>query len=98
MYPAGFVYLFDGLRRVTGDGDVPTAQLCFAALYLLTQAGVMTVYIYAQVNWQGISTSSYNLSHQIACTSWRIPSAHLLIAPGDLICFWSSACLCNPIS
>lgn len=50
MYPAGFVYLFDGLRRVTRDGEIPTAQLWFAALYLLTQAGVMALYIYAQVS------------------------------------------------
>mmetsp|Transcript_9287 Transcript_9287/g.27894 ORF Transcript_9287/g.27894 Transcript_9287/m.27894 type:complete len:435 (+) Transcript_9287:281-1585(+) len=70
VYPAGFVYLFDGLRRVTRDGEIPTAQLWFAALYLLTQAGVMALYIYAQIvpPWALV----------LLCASKRIHSIWLL--------------------
>jgi alpha-1,3-mannosyltransferase len=43
VYPAGFVYLFAWLRRLTG-GSVVAAQYIFAALYLATQAVVMALY------------------------------------------------------
>lgn len=66
VYPAGFLYLFDALRRVTG-GAVPAAQLCFAAFYLATQAGVMALYIHAQVAGASLTrrfTMSYRLLRQ----------------------------------
>lgn len=44
VYPAGFVYLFAGLKRLTGGG-IQSAQYIFAALYLATQAAVLALYI-----------------------------------------------------
>jgi len=52
VYPAGFLYLFSGLRAVTG-GDVPSAQAAFAALYLATQAVVLALYVCAKVGSVG---------------------------------------------
>jgi len=51
VYPAGFLYLFSGLRTLTGGGDVPSAQAAFAALYLATQAVVLALYVCAMVGF-----------------------------------------------
>jgi alpha-1,3-mannosyltransferase len=48
VYPAGFVYVYAWLRRVTG-GAVAPAQPLFAALYVATLAVVLCVYIAAAV-------------------------------------------------
>lgn len=49
VYPAGFVYLFDLLRRATGDGaDVRLAQHIFAALLWVTQLLACAAYISAR--------------------------------------------------
>ena len=48
MYPAGFVYFYAWLRRVTG-GAVAAAQPVFAVLYVLTLAVVLCVYVAAAV-------------------------------------------------
>lgn len=45
VYPAGFVYIYAGLRAVTKNGlDVWTAQCIFTALYLVTLAVVIFIY------------------------------------------------------
>ncbi|KAL4434015.1 hypothetical protein ABPG75_000456 [Micractinium tetrahymenae] len=48
VYPAGFVYLFAWLQRVTGGAIVP-AQYIFAGLYVATQAVAMALHIRAAV-------------------------------------------------
>lgn len=46
VYPAGFVYLFDVLRRITSDGsDIALAQSVFAGLLWVTQLLACAVYI-----------------------------------------------------
>ena len=44
VYPAGFVYLFSFLRKITREAILP-AQYIFAGLYLATQFVVMALYI-----------------------------------------------------
>ncbi|KAL4441801.1 hypothetical protein ABPG77_003717 [Micractinium sp. CCAP 211/92] len=48
VYPAGFVYLFAWLQRITGGAILP-AQYIFAGLYVATQAVVMALHIRAAV-------------------------------------------------
>ena len=48
VYPAGFVYLYSFLRRVT-LGSVRPAQWCFAGVYLLTHAVVLCLYVKSKV-------------------------------------------------
>jgi len=48
VYPAGFVYVYAALKRVTG-GAVALAQPLFAALYVATLAVVLTVYVHSRV-------------------------------------------------
>ncbi len=48
VYPAGFVYVYAALRRLTG-GAVAAAQPLFAALYVATLAVVLSVYVRARV-------------------------------------------------
>ncbi len=49
VYPAGFVYIFAFLHRITGGGNIAAGQAVFAVIYLLTQAVVLWLYIKAQV-------------------------------------------------
>ncbi|KAJ2449447.1 dolichyl-P-Man:Man(5)GlcNAc(2)-PP-dolichol alpha-1,3-mannosyltransferase [Coemansia sp. RSA 2424] len=50
VYPAGFVWLFGLLWRVTGGGrDVRRAQYVFLGVYLLTQALVLVLYRRARI-------------------------------------------------
>ncbi|PSC73067.1 Dol-P-Man:Man(5) c(2)-PP-Dol alpha-1,3-mannosyltransferase [Micractinium conductrix] len=69
VYPAGFVYLFAALQRVTG-GSVETAQYIFAALYLATQAAAMALYIRAA------SLPPWSLA--LLCASRRLHSIFVL--------------------
>lgn len=48
VYPAGYVYIYAILQKLTG-GDIFTAQILFWAIYLLTLATVSAVYIRASV-------------------------------------------------
>lgn len=49
VYPAGFVYIFAFLHKVTGGGGIAAGQAAFTAIYLLTQAVVLWLYVKAQV-------------------------------------------------
>ena len=49
VYPAGFVYIFAFLHRITGGGNIAAGQAVFAVIYLLIQATVLWLYIKAQV-------------------------------------------------
>ena len=50
VYPAGHVYIFSSLHKLTLNGtDIHLAQCIFAALYIITLRGVMKCYAYAQV-------------------------------------------------
>jgi alpha-1,3-mannosyltransferase len=69
VYPAGFVYLFAGLRRLTG-GAVRPAQAVFAGLYLATQAAVGALYVAAA------ATPPWALA--LLCASRRVHSLFLL--------------------
>ena len=69
VYPAGFVYLFAGLRRLTG-GAVRPAQAVFAGLYLATQASVGALYVAAA------ATPPWALA--LLCASRRVHSLFLL--------------------
>ncbi|KAI8139572.1 glycosyltransferase [Fennellomyces sp. T-0311] len=45
VYPAGFVYIYSWLYRITSDGvNIRLAQYLFAALYLATQLIVFSIY------------------------------------------------------
>lgn len=49
-YPAGYLYAFEGIRRLTDDGhNLPLAQLLFACIYLLQLALVFAIYWTSQV-------------------------------------------------
>ena len=51
VYPAGFVYIFAFLHKVTGEGNIAAGQAAFTAIYIVTQAVVLWLYVKAQV-WQ----------------------------------------------
>ncbi|KAL4856028.1 Dol-P-Man:Man(5)GlcNAc(2)-PP-Dol alpha-1 [Chlorella vulgaris] len=69
VYPAGFVYLFAGLKQLTA-GSVVAAQYVFAGLYLVTQATVMALYI------RTASLPPWSLA--LLCASRRLHSIFLL--------------------
>ena len=48
LYPAGFVYLYAALRRLTG-GEVASAQIIFILVYVANLAAVLAVYVRARV-------------------------------------------------
>ena len=48
VYPAGFVYLYAALRRLTG-GEVASAQIIFILVYVANLAAVLAVYVRARV-------------------------------------------------
>lgn len=50
VYPAGFVYIFAFLHKLTGGGNIAAGQAAFTAIYLLTQAVVLWLYVKAQVS------------------------------------------------
>ncbi len=49
VYPAGFVYIFSGLHKLTQGGNIAAGQ---AAFYMLTQAVVLWLYVKAKVHCQ----------------------------------------------
>jgi alpha-1,3-mannosyltransferase len=50
VYPAGFVYVFMALHRLTSNGtDILMAQFIFAAIYLLMIAVVFYIYYKSEV-------------------------------------------------
>ena len=50
VYPAGHVYVYSWLYRITNEGkDIVTAQCVFTGVYLVTLAVVFAVYIKAKV-------------------------------------------------
>ena len=48
VYPAGFVYIYAALAKVTG-GDILTGQVIFIGVYVLHLAVVLAVYVRAKV-------------------------------------------------
>ena len=48
VYPAGFVYVYAALAKVTG-GDILTGQMIFIGVYVLHLAVVLAVYVRARV-------------------------------------------------
>jgi alpha-1,3-mannosyltransferase len=73
VYPAGFVYVFSALHWATGGGDVASAQAYFGALYLLTQAVVLWLYIRAQASSSPLSLFQCMLIHKAACGEAGLP-------------------------
>ena len=49
VYPAGFVYVFAFLHKVTRGGGIAAGQAAFTAVYLVAQAVVLWLYVKAQV-------------------------------------------------
>ena len=49
VYPAGFVYVFALLRRLTSGGRIFEAQIIFGGIYIVTQVVVLAVYVRARV-------------------------------------------------
>ena len=47
VYPAGFVYIYAAMKRVTG-GDILTGQVIFIGVYVLHLALVLAVYVRAK--------------------------------------------------
>jgi alpha-1,3-mannosyltransferase len=91
VYPAGFLYAFSALRKLTNRGtDIRAAQHAFAALYLLTQLAVWYLYQQAiramrlkqsrqhlppQPPVATSSSSSSNLTASHEIWSWRVATA-----------------------
>ena len=79
VYPAGFLYLYDALRRVTDDGaDVRRAQMIFVVVYAAHQAAAMAVTVKARV------VPPWALS--LLCVSKRIHSVFALRMFNDGVC------------
>ena len=50
VYPAGHVYIYSFLYKITNEGvDIFTGQLVFTGLYIATLALVLAIYIKAKV-------------------------------------------------
>jgi len=81
VYPAGFLYLFSYLKRLTHKGtDVRAAQFLFLGFYLATQMVVLGIY---QQCLRSRTRSSYQvwlgrLAMGILCLSKRIHSIFML--------------------
>lgn len=72
VYPAGFVYIFTGLRYVTSHGtNVKVAQYLFGALYVITLTLVFRIYEKTK------KVPPYVLI-LMCCTSYRIHSIFVL--------------------
>ena len=76
VYPAGFVYVYSGLKHLTG-GSVATAQPLFAALYVATLAVVLAVYIRAK--------ALPPLALPLLCLSKRMHSLYVLRLFNDCV-------------
>ena len=81
VYPAGFLYLFQGLRYLTQE-QVPPAQYVFIAFYVATQAVVLFIYQH--------NIKQLRQTHSITAEN---PSSYSSI---HLIWLWrlGMACLC----
>lgn len=61
VYPAGFLYLFAAIRKVTNDGtNVRAAQYLFLGIYLATQATVLMIYREVLQEFRRISKTAKN--------------------------------------
>lgn len=67
VYPAGFVWLFDALRRATNDGEIASAQLWFAAMYIASQGIALGLCVRSQVlpPWALVLISASKRIHSI---------------------------------
>lgn len=75
VYPAGFVWLFDALRRLTNDGsNIAAAQLWFAAMYVASQAVVFALYICSQVR-----STSNKRKFRLYCIDYELTGTVFLV-------------------
>lgn len=50
VYPAGFLYIFSGLKRLTDEGsNIFKAQVIFAGIYIVNLAVVLVLYCYGRI-------------------------------------------------
>ena len=82
VYPAGFLYLFAGLRWLTNQGqDIPTAQLLFSVFYVMTMAVVLSLYqtLLQRIRTKQSTTTSTNpLSTSSSHVVWCVRVAMML--------------------
>lgn len=58
-YPAGYLYIFEGIRRFTGDGQsLPLAQALFATIYVIQLTIVFLIYWTGQVRTKRAETKN----------------------------------------
>ena len=73
VYPAGFLYLYGWLRRITNQGDdVAKAQLIFLFLYIINAAIVLAIYSKVARRIVRQSNSSTDIQRATLLWSWRI--------------------------
>lgn len=76
VYPAGFLYIYSGIKYVTGGAVLP-AQIIFGILYVINLGLVLVIYIRAQVvPWWALS---------LLCLSKRIHSIFVLRLFNDCV-------------
>jgi alpha-1,3-mannosyltransferase len=86
VYPAGFLYLFAWLRKLTNSGnDIQTAQYIFAAFYVGTQFAVLLLYQQILSSWrrrkvneENPTESPVSVAHHV--WSWRVGMAVLCLS------------------
>ena len=77
VYPAGFLYIYTLLAKLTQGGNIILGQMVFTFLYLLNQALVMSLYIQSQ------AVPPWALT--LLCLSKRIHSIFILRMFNDSI-------------
>lgn len=78
VYPAGFLYLFAFLRKLTNLGnDIQTAQYIFLGFYLGTQATVLLIY---RLAFEYLPKEGNDLKQAHQVWSWRIAMTTLCLS------------------
>lgn len=81
VYPAGFLYLFCLMKKLTGDGhNIPRAQYLFGILYMINMSIVLSIYALLARNTLVMKQTKNKLAHAHRIWSWRVAMLTLCLS------------------
>lgn len=81
VYPAGFLYLFGLMKKMTGDGhNIHRAQYIFGLLYMINMAIILSIYTLVARNTHVTRRKKIKLAQAHRIWSWRVAMALLCLS------------------
>jgi alpha-1,3-mannosyltransferase len=81
VYPAGFLYLFGLMKKMTRDGhNIHRAQYIFGLLYMINMAIILSIYTLLERNTHVTTRKNIKMAQAHRIWSWRVAMALLCLS------------------